>query len=176
MTRFNRLRTNWESHTFLIKHCLIPGIFNGLLNGILAIYTYPKATNILMWGQDAYGIDLIFTAFLIPAISWLFVFSMISDREVGAVPMRNFIVSVMSLMIRLSSSRGIGLFSWGAVGILIFSVPILICLQALGSPNMNGINYAIFKGVFAATISSILQPIMVGVRIQYFRAISGKCP
>jgi hypothetical protein len=60
--------------------------------------------------------------------------------------------------------------------VLLFGLPTLVGLQLIGAPKMRGITYAIFKGVYSATISALLQPMMACARIQFLHTMGGKSP
>lgn len=165
------MKVKQHAQGFLIKQSLLPGVVNGFLNGVLAIFAHPWETVIEMWGHDAYGIDLLLTAFLLPAITWLIVRKLVRKIEDVRVPMSVCVRGSSKLAARLSTGRIVGSISWGACGVLLFGLPTLVCLQLLGAPNLRGITYAIFKGVYAATISASLQPIMACARIQFLRTM-----
>jgi len=163
-------------HGFLIKQSILPGVFNGFLSGLLAISAHPSEAVLEMWGHDAYGIDLVLTAFLLPAISWLIVRKLIQKNEDVSVPWTMCAYDSSRLAVRLSSTRIVGSISWGACGVLLFGLPTLAGLHLLGEPTLRGIAYAVFKCVYATTISALMQPMMACARIQFLRSMRGKYP
>lgn len=168
------MKVHPNTPSFMISHSLIPAILNGLLNGVLSIYAHPWEVEVKMWGQDAYGIDLVLTAFLIPAITWLIVCALIRKSVGESGSLSICLHGASRLANRLNASRTLGSISWGACGVLLFGLPTLVGLQLLGAPNMRGITYSIFKGVYSATISALLQPMMACTRIQFLRAMREK--
>ena len=162
-----------DDRAILVKHGLVPGLFNGMLNGLLAIYAHPSDAIIGLWLHGAYGIDLALTGFLLPTITWLILYASVQKPE-GTSSIQSFCSRHEQwLADRLGSSRIGSSIVWGALGMLIFGIPVIAMLQVLDAPDLNEISYATLKGAYAGTISVLLQPLMARTRIRFLKRHQG---
>ncbi|WP_305807210.1 hypothetical protein, partial [Stenotrophomonas sp. YIM B06876] len=49
----------------------------------------------------------------------------------------------------------------GLIGLALLGGGSVLALQAMGAPEFSGNGYAVFKGVYGALVTVVLQPVMV---------------
>jgi uncharacterized membrane protein YedE/YeeE len=70
----------------------------------------------------------------------------------------------------MRSTRWKGAARIGLMGMLLVGGCVVGALVLAGSPHLKGTDYAVFKGLFGALLSLVLQPVMV------FSALQGGQP
>ena len=78
----------------------------------------------------------------------------IRDRHLGDLP-------TPKLLPYMPTGTGSGALAIGLMGMLLVGGACVLLLQLLGSPDILGADYALFKGLFALLLTIVLQPTMV---------------
>ena len=155
---------------FFLNQQLIPGLINGLINSAIAWAMYRNTLELGLWDRGAYAIDLLATGFLLPAISWLIVQHLLQRQaSAGKAPSLTDL-SRPWLLRWMRSTRWEGAARVGLMGMLLVGGCVVGALVLAGSPHLKGTDYAVFKGLFGALLSLVLQPAMV------FSALQGGQP
>lgn len=146
---------------FIITQQVLPGLINGLLNGGIAWAQHRDAATLGLWDQGAYATDLLATGFLLPAISWLIVRSLLRHQATsGKAPVLSGLSKPWLLRWMRPSLWG-GTAAIGLMGMVLVGGGAVLALQLLGSPGFVGTDYALFKGAYGALLTLVLQPVMV---------------
>ena len=146
---------------FFVSQQLTPGLINGVINGAIAWSMHRQTPVIGLWEEGGYATDLIATGFLLPAITWFIVKPLLA-RQVGqgkALHLGD--LPTPKLLPYMPTGTGSGALAIGLMGMLLVGGACVLLLQLLGSPDILGADYALFKGLFALLLTIVLQPTMV---------------
>jgi hypothetical protein len=153
-----------QAKKYLKHEIFITGISNGLFNALIA-WLLLKEGPALIWGGDKGFVgDLTASAFILPFIIALIVIS-VQKRKLrkGKLQTIDFGAgSALQRMVnRLPQSKTANAFCFGIAGIII-AVPLpLLGFHLIGIEQIEALNYAIFKGIWAGLLSAILIVPMV---------------
>lgn len=150
---------NIRSH-FIITQQIVPGLINGLINGGIAWAIYHTSALVGLWDHGAYGTDLLATGFLMPAITWPILRSILSRQVAkGKAPIIDGMPTPWLARFMPNTLWG-GVVVIGLIGMLIFGGAIVAVMQVL-APSFDGNSYAVLKGLYAMALTIALQPVMV---------------
>lgn len=153
----------------LIDQCLIPAIFNFLINGLIAWLIFRSMHSTFLWGEGGFGGDLLITALLLPALTCLIVSPIIVGQvnkgKVLALP--EIYKSQMGMANRSLLVRAIYL---GLLGVIFAALPIVLLLhfilQHTDNVSLVGVDYALFKAIWAALLAMLITPVIAWWALQ----------
>ena len=147
-------------HNSFIALRVTPGAINGLVGSAIAWAAKSDASPLGLWTEGAYAVDLMFTGFLLPSISWFIVRTVMrikalkgKDLEVSELP------SPWLRHVMPTSFWGGGLFI-GSVGTIVGCATVFV-MQSLGSPTLDVSTYVALKFAYSALLAAMIQPTLV---------------
>ena len=155
---------------FFMSQQLTPGLINALINGLIAWSMHRNTAVLGLWTEGGYATDLIATGLLLPAISWLILKSLLG-RQVrqGKAPQLDALPPP-KLLPFMPNGLWRGAFVIGLMGMILVGLSSVLLLQVLGSPEIVGGDYALFKGLFALLLTVVLQPTMVFAAVKHAKS------
>lgn len=146
---------------FMVSQQVVPALINAGLNGWIAWAMHREATALGLWGDNGYAFDLLATGFLLPAITWWILRPLLQKQQAsGKAPVLEGVRRPALLGWMRPSFWG-GSVAVGVMGMVLVGGLTVLLMQLLGAPVFDGPDYAVFKGVFAAVLVVVLQPVMV---------------
>ena len=152
-------------HNSFIALRVTPGAINGLMGSAIAWTAKNDASLLGLWTEGAYGVDLMFTGFLLPSISWFILRTVMriralmgKDLEASELP------SPWLRHVMPTSFWGGGLFI-GSVGTIVGCATVFV-LQSLGSPTLDVSTYVALKFAYSALLAAMIQPTLVHAALQ----------
>lgn len=157
---FNSLNGH-HKRFLIIEQSMVPGIFNGAINGWFAWYLLNELPHIALWGQPSIGIDVIATLFLLSAITCLLVTPLVKritrNRANLKTNQKRHRIPVLSLLPDGLWARS-GIIGIGSVAIF---APIIIGGAALfGTMPMAVDSYICYKIFYTAILSATIGPVI----------------
>jgi len=147
-------------HNGFIALRVTPGAINGLMGSAIAWTAKSDTSTLGLWTEGAYAVDLMFTGFLLPSISWFIVRTVMriraqkgKDLEASKLP------SPWLRHVMPTSFWGGGLFI-GSVGTMVGCATVFV-MQSLGSPTLDVSTYVAFKFAYSALLAAMIQPTLV---------------
>ncbi len=138
----------------------MPGAINGLMGSAIAWTAKSDAPSLGLWTEGAYAVDLMFTGFLLPSISWFIVRTAMRIRAVkGKYLEASELPSPWLKHVMPTSFWGGGLFI-GSIG-TIAGCAIVFAMQTQGSPTLDLSTYMAFKFAYSALLAAMIQPTLV---------------
>ncbi len=151
-----------EHKKFLyIEQCLVPGVFNFLINGAIAWALFRSVSSLGLWGEHGFGGDLLITAALLPALTCLIVTPIINKqiRSGKTATLASVLHEDGGLSLQPVWLRALVL---ALVGVVIGALPFVALLMMIeassGSISIGATDYAIFKAVWAALLAMLVTP------------------
>ena len=152
-------------HNSFIALRVTPGAINGLIGSAIAWTAKSDASTLGLWTEGAYAVDLMFTGFLLPSISWFILRTVMrirvlkgKDLEASELP------SPWLRHVMPTSFWGGGLFI-GSVGTIVGCATVFV-LQSPGSPTLDVSTYVALKFAYSAILAAMIQPTLVHAAIQ----------
>ena len=134
-------------------------VFNFFLNGFIAWALFRSTAAVRLWGQSSAGVDILFTAFLLPFLTCVIVSTLVA-RQVrsGKLPGLPLGQLPHSRWFQRSVPKR-GLFL-GALGVLFGAVPLVWALSLGQSQPIPMASFVLFKAVWAGMLALIITPIV----------------
>lgn len=152
-----------------VDQCLMPGVFNFLINGLIAWFIFRSMQSTQLWGEGSFGGDLLITAILLPALTCLIVSPIIvAQVKKGKIePLPGSYKSQTGMANRSSIIRAVVL---GILGVIFAALPIVfllhLILQQTNSVALAGVDYALFKAIWAALMAMLVTPVIAWWALQ----------
>lgn len=153
--------SNRHRRFLLVSQCGIQTVVNFLINGLIAWLIHRSSTTVAIWdGLEGIVLDLLLTGLFLP----FFVCVIVSPAIAGQVQSGKITPLLpeqfpLYRWFRLSSSiRGLIL----GMASVIFGTGPVVCALILGqSQPFSTPSYVLYKAVWAATLASVITPIIV---------------
>jgi len=143
----------------LIDQGLVPMVFNVVLNGAIAWALFRAVAEVPLWGDSSVGMDLLFTAFLLPFLTCLIVSRLVArDVRSGKLPPLPGVQLPHSRWFeRASWKRGLLL---GVCGVVFAAVPLVWALSLGQARPFPTSSFVVFKAVWAGGLAALVTPIV----------------
>lgn len=135
-------------------------IINLVLNGLIAYFLMRQHTMLTPWGENGYGPDLLFTAFILSGLlGAIFIGIFRRKRDRGELTPGGD--EGQSLAWLIPYNLWLAALLMGVLGAVI-AAPIPLALFALlGIDNLQPLHYAAIKGVWAGALAGVVVPIAI---------------
>ena len=148
-----------------IKHeILVGGISNAFFNGLIA-WLLLKSSPALAWGgEHSFAVDVIATGLLLPFIVALIVIPL-QRGKLNKGKLQPIQLGPSSFMQRVADKLPASTFKsavlFGLFGMCVIAPLTLLGFYLVGVEQVNPVNYAIFKGIWAGLMAGLLVVPMV---------------
>jgi hypothetical protein len=152
-----------------VDQSLIPGVFNFLINGLIAWLIFRAAETTTLWGEGSFGSDLLITALLLPALTALIVSPIIVKQVKNGklLPLPESHKASDGMAAKPTILRALLL---GVLGILFAALPIIFLLDMIQDQaivvQLASNDYALFKAVWAALMAILITPVIAWWALQ----------
>jgi hypothetical protein len=153
-----------EARQLLRHEVLVGGISNAVFNGGIAWWLLKDGPALAWSGEHSFVIDIFATAFILPFIVALIVIPMHRRKLArGKIATIDFGLNsrIQRWVNRLPPSTPANAFWFGVTGLCLAPVLPLIGFYFFGVGQIEPLNYAIFKGLWAGLMAAILVIPMV---------------
>ena len=148
----------------LKKEAWVGGVSNAIFNGLIA-WLLLKSGPALAWGgEHSFAVDVVATAFLLPLIVALIVIPLQRSKlRKGALQPIDLGPgsTVQAIANRLPQSTFKAALIFGLAGLCLIAPLTLAGFYLLGVEQVEPVNYALFKGLWAGVMAAILVIPMV---------------
>ena len=144
-----------EQQQFLFRNQGINAvILNFILNALISWAVLKQFSDLVIWGDNGIGLDMLATGFLLPFITCLILSKTLAGkiRKGKAQPLAAEQISEQGWHKRSLFSRSVFL---GVVGVL-FAVLVLILFHYGGFMPMEMMSYVWFKGIWAGILGGVV--------------------
>jgi hypothetical protein len=148
-----------------IRHeTLVSGISNTVFNGLIAWLLLKAGSNLTLFGEHSYAIDVAATAFILPFIVTLIVIPLnqrkLAANKAPAVRL-NSQNTMQAALLQFPDKLWLRALCFGLLTMLIVTPLTLLPLWALGVHEFTPLAYSIFKGLWAGLMAAALTTPML---------------
>lgn len=146
--------------TFIVnEQTIVPAVFNLALNAGLGWVVFRKLEQVPLWGDPSIAGDLIGTLFLLPFLTCLIVTPLVKRAaRSGKVDWVSFAPSEHPVLRLFPRSVWLRAALVGFGSVLLFAVPFLALLSAIGVEGWAPMTMVIAKGIYAGLIAALCTP------------------
>jgi hypothetical protein len=149
---------------YILRESTINFITNAFFNGVIAWLLLRGGSDLTMWGEHSFAIDLMATAFILLFIVTLIVVAL-HRRKVRHGKIEPLVWDQQRWMHRLLQRFPASLWRSGllfaTIGLLLFSPLTLVPMAALGYEHFTPDAYAVFKGLWAGLVAGLMMGPMI---------------
>lgn len=143
---------------------IVSGGSNTIFNGLIAWLLLRSGSNLTLWGEHSFTVDILATAFILPFIVTLIVIP-INRRKLAADKISAVALGrehwLEAALLRFPAGLAMRALYFGLVGMLIIAPVTLLPLWLLGIHEFTPLAYSIFKGFWAGAMAALLTPPML---------------
>jgi hypothetical protein len=145
----------------LLEHGVGSGVFNFVLNALIAFLMFRGSATVPLWGQQSIGGDTIGTTFFLPFLTTLLV-TRIAEGHVrrGRVPALPGGRRLIPFVDRLPPGRAARGAVLGLAGIVAVGLPAAALLTFFEAGPMAFWPFVGFKAAFAAVLGALVTPVI----------------
>lgn len=150
-----------ELNTYMRIETIASVVINALINIFIIWFTKKGEGTLYLYGDKGYGIDIIFTCFLLFFLMSLIVLAIQRARvKSGKAPDFNWDKGQLAHRVLVHFPRSVWLSAllFGLLALIIFAPVTLVALAAAGISEFTVLNYTIFKGIWVAVVVWITVP------------------
>jgi hypothetical protein len=142
-----------------IDQCLVPGIFNIVLNAGIAWGLLSAHPEIPLWGDPSVGVDLIATGFLLPFFTCMIVSRVVGGqvRSGKLLPLAPDQIGSRGLHHRSILKRSMFL---GAMCVIFASAPMVVVLEMANAQPVALYSFVGFKAIWCGLLAALLTPLV----------------
>ena len=146
-------------HFLRIEQGLVPGLFNVVINGLIAWLILRAHARIPLWGEPSVGVDLLATGFLLPLLTCVIVSNLIAGqvRKGKLPPLAPHQIATRGWHHSTSLKRGLFL---GVVGVVVAAGPIVVALEIAHAQPIALYAFVGFKAIWAGLFAALLSPLI----------------
>ena len=145
----------------LLEQGVGAGVFNFLLNALIAWLLFRGAAMVPLWGQQSIAGDTIATSAILPFLTCLIATRIVRGHvragKVAALGWSRDSRPWLGWLPHGTLARGLAL---GAAGPLVFAPPVVLALVALDVTHLGLGPFVVFKASFAAGEALIVTPLV----------------
>lgn len=151
--------------TSLSAHIRKETLVNLVINGGLAYWLLHKHPELLAWGENGYGPDLLITGFLLAAIISA-IFIAMHRRKRAKGDLEGLAGAEQGWVRHMPANTWLAAGVFGLIGLLVAAPLLLAILWVLGIESLVPLHYAMIKGLWAGLLAALLVPpaIRLGLR------------
>ncbi len=151
--------TEQHRHFLRVEQCIHPGLFNFVINGVIAWLITRSHAALPLWGDGSIGIDLIATSLLLPLLTAVIVSRVIRGQVTkGKIAVLNPAqIDERGLHHRSAWVRGLVL---AIVVLAIAGGPLVLLLHLAEAQPVDTLSYVGFKAVWAGGIAMLISPVI----------------
>lgn len=141
------------------REVILNGVLNVVINGGIAWLLFKQLSEVPMWGEHGFGLDLIVTAcilmFLLTLIVFLLHRSKVAKGKISAQawdtkkPLHRLLQGLPQTPLLIA-------LIFGGLGLFVIAPLTLLALTVLGINTFSPMDFALFKAVWAGVIAALL--------------------
>jgi hypothetical protein len=149
---------------YIFRESTINFITNAFFNGVIAWFLLRGGSDLTMWGEHSFAIDLMATSFVLLFIVTLIVIPLqrrkVLRGDIAGIRWQDNLFLHRQLQRFPDSAWRCGVLI-GAIGLLFFIPLTLLPMSALGINHFTPEAYAVFKGLWAGLIAGLMMGPMI---------------
>jgi hypothetical protein len=153
-----------DSRSHLVHEVLVGGVSNTVFNGLIAWLMLRSGPPMVWTGPHSFAVDIAATALLLPLIVALIVIPLqrrkLRDGKLQPIDLGPD-SPLQALANRFPASTPQSALLFGLLGLVVIAPVTLLGFYLLGIQQVEPLNYALFKGVWAGLMAAVLVVPMV---------------
>lgn len=149
---------------YIFRESMINFLSNAFFNGVIAWLLLRGGSDLTMWGEHSFAIDLMATAFILLFIVTLIVIPLqrrkVRRGDIEGIHWQNEVCLHRQLKRFPASLWRCGCL-FGLIGLLLFIPITLLPMMGLGINHFTPDSYALFKGVWAGLLAAVMMGPMI---------------